>query len=186
MKAVIIYGGPRENGNTKILTDSFIKGLLDAKCSIDFIDVTKLKVNPCIGCLKCEKDGECFIKDDMKFIYDIVEKSDIVILSSPVYFASVTSQLKALIDRFQSFYSKKYILKNQNIKKRKGYLIFTAGGKNEKMVESIGLTAKFFMLSINASLNDIIYALGTDEIKVSDREEILKTAYYKGYDAGRG
>ncbi|SKA89453.1 NADPH-dependent FMN reductase [Caloramator quimbayensis] len=186
MKAVILYGGPRENGNTKIITDSFIKGLLDAKCSIDFIDITKLNINPCIGCLKCEKDGECFIEDDMKFIYEAVEKSDLVVLSSPVYFASVTSQLKTVIDRFQSFYSKKYVLKNDNNKKRKGYLIFTAGGKNEKMIESIGLTAKFFMLSIDASLNDKIYALGTDEIKVINREEILKKAYDKGFAAGRG
>lgn len=186
MKVVILYGGPRENGNTKILTESFAKGLLDAECSIDFIDVTKLRIKPCIGCLKCEKDGECFIEDDMKFVYEAVEESDIVILSSPVYFATVTSQLKAVIDRFQSFYSKKYVLKLKSNKNRKGYLIFTAGGKNEKMVETIGLTAKFFMLSIDASLNDIIYALETDEIKVIDREEILKKAYDKGFAAGRG
>ncbi|QCX32996.1 flavodoxin family protein [Caloramator sp. E03] len=186
MKAVILFGSPRENGNTKVLTQSFLNGLIDAKCIVEFIDVTKLKIHPCIGCLKCEKDGECFINDDMRFVYSKVEESDIIVLSSPIYFATVTSQLKMVIDRFQSFYSKKYILKKENSNEKRGYLIFTAGGNNIKMIDCISLTAKFFMLSCNATLKDVIYVLGTDEKEVIKREEVLKSAYNKGLIAVRG
>lgn len=186
MKAVILFGGPRDNGNTRALTQSFLNGLTDANCSVEFIDVTKLKINPCIGCLKCEKDGDCFINDDMTYVYSKVEESDIVVLSSPIYFATVTSQLKMVIDRFQSFYSKKYILKKENSNEKIGYLIFTAGGNNIKIIDCISLTAKFFMLSCNAILKDIIYALGTDEKEVIKREDVLKSAYNKGLFAVRG
>lgn len=186
MRAVVLFGGPRKNGNTMKLTERFMDGLKSSGCEIDFIDAANLKVSSCTGCLYCEKYGNCVINDEMQNIYDKIDNSNIIVLSSPIYFASVTSQLKAVIDRFQTLYSRRYVLKTDNNIKRDGYLIFTAGGKNEKMIDAITLTAKYFMLSCSASLKDVVYALGTDEEPVEKKPFILETAYEKGLIAGRG
>lgn len=183
MKAVVLHGSPRKNGETIRITESFIRGLEDSGCRVEFIDACRIRVKPCIGCLCCEKNGECVIRDDMDNIYKIIEESDIVVLSSPVYFASVTAQLKSVIDRCQTLFSRRYIIKRKS-KKKDGYLIFTAGGKNEKMIDAMELLGKFFMLSCNGSIKESIYALGTDEVPVQDRADIIKRAYETGLKAG--
>lgn len=183
MRAVVIHGSPRENGSTIKLTKSFIKGLSDKGCSVEFFDSTKLNIMPCTGCLKCESSGNCIFNDEMQHIYDSIKNTDIIILSSPVYFASFPSQIKAVMDRCQMLHSRRYKLGIENNIDKKGYLIFTAGGSNKKMIDSMELTARFFFLSCSAKLTDTIYVLNTDDKPVIDDEELFKKIYNKGFIA---
>jgi multimeric flavodoxin WrbA len=183
LKAIIFSGCPRKNGNTMKLVNRFIEGLKDGGCEFELIDTNKLSIHPCAACGYCEKKGDCCIDDEMKEIYKKTEESKIIVIASPVYFASVSAQLKTLIDRFQVFYNRRYVLKTNEEVTRKGYLIFTAGLKNEKIISSMELLAKFFMLSCNADLKDPIFVMGTDEVSVDDREELLYKAYKAGYEA---
>jgi multimeric flavodoxin WrbA len=185
MKAIIFSGSPRKHGNTMQLVNRFIDGLRESGCEVEFIDTTKLNISPCIGCGACEQKGNCFMDDDMKEIYEKTEESDIIVLASPVYFASVTAQLKTMIDRFQAFYSRRYVLKLEREVKRKGYLIYTAGLKNDKIYDCMYLLSKFFMLSVDADLQEPIYAKDTDEVPVFGRIDILEKAYEAGLEAGR-
>lgn len=181
MKALIIKGNPRKNGKTDKLLDSFIKGLEDSNCEVEIIDSVKEKVSPCTGCLYCEKKGECIIKDGMQEIYKKVEASDIMVIASPVYFASVTAQLKAVIDRLQTLFSRRYILKTNTDTVRKGYLVFTAGLTNPKEIIAMEVLAKFTMLSCNSTLEELVYAMNTDHEEIS--EEKFKEAYEIGRKA---
>lgn len=180
MRVLILSGNPRKNGNTMKLTNNFIKGVKDAGGDVDFIDATILNINPCIGCLYCMKNGRCHYKDDMDFVYEKIINCDLIVLSSPVYFASVSAQLKALIDRCQMLFSKSDITKIPNENRKPGYLIFTAGGNYDNMVLSMELLAKFFFISCGGKLKESIYALGTDELPVDERDELLKKAYEFG------
>lgn len=181
MKALVLKGCTRKNGKTDKLLNSFLKGLEDSKCRVEIIDAVENKVSPCTGCLYCEKTGNCIIKDDMQEIYKKVEESDIIIIASPVYFASVTAQLKAMIDRFQTLFSRRYILKTNTETKRKGYLVFTAGLTNPKEIVAMEVLAKFTMLSCNSTLEEMIYAMNTDHEEIS--EEKFKEAYELGRKA---
>lgn len=183
MKAVVIHGSPRENGNTIKLTKSFISGLNDNGCSVEFYDAAKLNITPCIGCLKCETIGNCVFNDKMQQIYDSISSCDIIVLSSPVYFASFSSQIKTVMDRCQTLYSRRYKMGIENEMNKKGYLIFTAGCSNKKMIASMELTAKFFFLSCSAKLTDTIYVLNTDNKPVIDNQELFKEVYNKGFNA---
>lgn len=183
MKAVVLFGSPRKKGETWGISERFMRGLEDSGCEVEFVDACRVKVRPCTGCLGCEKNGECVIRDDMDRIYKIIEECDIVVLSSPVYFASVTAQLKSIVDRCQALFSRRYILKRE-IKKKDGYLIFTAGGKNSRMIDAMELLGKFFMLSCNGYIKESIYALGTDELSVYERVDLLERAYEAGLKAG--
>lgn len=182
MKAVILNGCTRKNGKTEKLLESFIKGLKDSNCEVEIIDAIKTKASPCTGCLSCEKTGNCVINDDMQDIYNKVEECDIIVLASPVYFASVTAQLKILVDRFQTLFSRRYILKTNTETVRKGYLLFTAGLTNPKEIVAMEVLAKFFMLSCNSTLEEVIYAMNTDHEEIG--EDIFKKAYEAGKLAG--
>jgi len=59
----------------------------------------KMSVNPCRGCLVCKEKGRCVQEDDMAQIYEALHSADGLVLGSPVYFATVSAQFKAFMDR---------------------------------------------------------------------------------------
>ena len=112
MNILVLNGSPRKNGNTEIMADAFIRGAEEAGHTVYKFNVGSMDINPCIACESCFKnDGVCFRKDDMQQIYPELEKADMVVFASPVYWFSLTAQLKAAIDRFYAF-----LLKGYNIK----------------------------------------------------------------------
>ena len=134
---LLVYGSPRRSGNTSGLMDKFEKGLLDNdninqnNLIIDKVFVKDLKFSSCIECRHCSIDGQCAVKDEMQDIYPKLINCDFIAVSSPVFFTTVSSYLKAFIDRCQRFWALKYELKQQIIQKeRKGIFISTAGSNS--------------------------------------------------------
>lgn len=100
MKLLGIIGSPRgKNSNTLVLLESALKSAEDAGAETELIDITKLRINYCLVCDKCYKTGRCPVKDDFNAVYDKFLAADGIILASPVYFNSVSAQLKTFIDR---------------------------------------------------------------------------------------
>jgi len=103
---LIITGSPRKNGNSDILADSFIKGAEEAGHTVTRFDAGRKKINGCIACNKCFTKGTaCAIKDDFNEAAPFIEAADVIVFSTPLYFYSFTSQIKALIDKLYSFYT---------------------------------------------------------------------------------
>ena len=99
-KVLILSGSPRKGGNSDTLCDQFMKGAQEAGNEVEKIWVQGRKVAPCLACYYCKDNkGECTIKDDMKEILEKMLAADVLVLSSPVYFYSISAQLKAVIDR---------------------------------------------------------------------------------------
>lgn len=98
---VILFGSPRINGNTSALVDAFERGATEAGHNVTRFDLQKMDIHPCLGCLGGGKDPEspCVQKDDMAKIYPAYEKADVLVLASPMYYWSITAQLKMAIDR---------------------------------------------------------------------------------------
>lgn len=102
MKVIGINGSPRKDGNTAILIQTVFKELEKEGIETELIQLSGKKVEGCKACWSCHKNKnkQCAITDD--FFNECFAKmvaSDGIILGSPVYSASVTSQMKALIDR---------------------------------------------------------------------------------------
>ena len=97
---LILQGSPRKNGNTSILCDEFARGAEEAGNSVEKIQVITKKINGCLGCNGCQRNGgTCVQKDDMTEIYEKILAADVVVLASPIYYYTWTAQLKAVIDR---------------------------------------------------------------------------------------
>ena len=102
MKAVAFNGSPRKGGNTEILIRKVFVELESAGISTELVQVGGKALRGCTGCCKCRemKNNTCVIKtDDMNSYIGKAVAADIIILGSPTYFADVTSEMKALIDR---------------------------------------------------------------------------------------
>ncbi|MGB9200065.1 flavodoxin family protein [Methanobacterium sp.] len=99
VKIIGIIGSPRKDGNTSYLVETALKSAESEGADTEIINLGSVNIEPCVACDICKATGECAIYDDIGKILDIMMKSDGIIVGSPVYFGSVTSQLKMLIDR---------------------------------------------------------------------------------------
>jgi multimeric flavodoxin WrbA len=101
MKIIGINGSPRRDGNTDLLIKTVFAELEKEGIETEFIQLGGKVVHGCTACGKCReiKDGRCHIKNDL--LNEITAKmieADGMILGSPVYFADITPEMKALID----------------------------------------------------------------------------------------
>jgi multimeric flavodoxin WrbA len=102
MKAVAINGSPRAGGNTEIMLKKVLEPLEAAGWSTEYRQIGGKPIRGCMACFKCveKKNGRCVIEGDIVNEYlELMYAADAIILGSPTYFADVTAELKALIDR---------------------------------------------------------------------------------------
>ena len=106
MNIVVITGSPRRNGNTNHMADQFIKGAKEAGHEVFRFDAATRDVKPCLGCNHCDMDGPCVYKDDFSTILrPQLEKADMVVFCSPMYYFGFSAQIKHVIDRFYAINS---------------------------------------------------------------------------------
>ena len=122
-RVLILSSSPRKNGNSDTLCHNFASGAKDSGNEVVEIFINDKNINYCKACAYCEKhNGVCTIKDDMVDIIKEIFASDVIVFASPVYFYSISGQLKTLIDRLVTAYR---LITNKEI-----YYIFAAGDKN--------------------------------------------------------
>lgn len=113
MKVLGIICSPRKGGNTEIMVREALKGAKESGAEVEMLRTTAMNISPCDGCEACHETGECRIKDDMQTVYQKILTADGVILGSPVYFWSVSSQAKKMMDRTYALRYPYHKLKNK-------------------------------------------------------------------------
>lgn len=178
MKTLVIFSSPNANGNTYKLLKSFLDGL---DSEVEFVNVYRKKISPCIDCKKCYEINGCVIKDDMTSIYEQIDSSDLIVCAFPVYFASVPAPFKSLIDRLQIYWSKKYIKKaNGDEKVKDGVMLVTSGVYSDSMYAAVEETLKHVFKAVNAKDVFKVYAYRTDKMPIEENKEALDKAYSLG------
>lgn len=99
-KILIILGGGRKKGNTAQLVDAFMKGAMEAGHATELISLNQLQVNGCIGCNACRCGKPCVQKDDFNSLVPKILEADLLVFASPLYFWTISSKIKAFIERF--------------------------------------------------------------------------------------
>jgi multimeric flavodoxin WrbA len=149
LKVLGIMGSPRMKGNTDLLLDQALHGAQEQGAEVEKILVDKLDIAPCREYYGCERDGNCVIKDDMEAIYPKLLEADVVIVASPMFFYGLSSQVKALIDRSQALWARRYILKQEPPDGvRKGAFIAVGATKGKELFAGSILTVKYFFEAI--------------------------------------
>lgn len=163
-----LQGSPRKKGNTSHLLSLCMAEAEQAGALTHTIEVDSRHILPCKEYLVCDKKGYCPIEDDMKKeIFSLLRKADVVISASPVFFYNVTAQLKALMDRCQTFWARKYRLKlrDPGAKMRRGAFLSVAATKGKTLFDAVELTTKYFFDAIDAKYEGNLTYRGIEHAK---------------------
>ncbi len=185
MKILGIHGSPRLKGNTRILLDAFLKKAYKMGAKVHKLEVAKLNVKPCVECGSCEIKGYCALDDDMQDIYPLIWDADLIVLATPIFFYGPTAQVKALIDRSQALWARKYRkgLEDPGRKHRKGIFIGVGATKGKNLFDGSKLIAKYFFDACGASYIDE-YDICVRKVEkpgeIHNYPEILDNAAKKG------
>ncbi len=98
-KILIIQGGGRPNGNTDQLVKAFAKGADDSGHEVEIISLIKNEIKGCLGCNACRYGKPCVQKDSFNDIVSKIMAADLLVLASPLYFWTISSRIKAFIER---------------------------------------------------------------------------------------
>ena len=98
---LILNGSPRKNGNSTVLVRAFAKGAERSGHTVTEFRLDLMNIHGCKGCYGGGKDplSPCVQKDDMDQIYPVYRQADVVVFASPLYYWTISGQLKTAIDR---------------------------------------------------------------------------------------
>ena len=128
-KIVVITGSPRKKGNSFAMTAAFIKAAEEKGHTVKRFDAAMMNVSGCHACETCFKTGKaCSFDDDFNAIAPAIQEADAIVFSMPVYWYTIPSQIKAVIDKLFSFYHAEVDLSG------KEYAIITCCEEDDKSV----------------------------------------------------
>lgn len=171
---VIISASPRKQGNSDLLCDQFLKGAQDAGHEAEKITLRDKKINYCLACDTCKKNGgTCIQNDDMAAVLDKIIAADVLVLATPVYFYTMNAQMKALIDRT---YAKYPGLGTKDV-----YIILAAADASKAAMErTIEGFRGFFTCYSDMTEKGIIYGTGAWNIGDIKGSGAIDEAYRMG------
>jgi multimeric flavodoxin WrbA len=133
IKVLAIAGSPRRHGNSETLLDWVTEEMRKGKdVEVEKVTLDEADVRPCKGCNACEILNECVQRDGMDVLGPKITSCHVMVVSAPIFCMGINAQTKAMIDRFQVFRSRKYVLKLPVVApglkgKRLGVFLSTAG-----------------------------------------------------------
>jgi len=148
-----LQGSPRKKGNSNFLLQTFMKTAENMGARTLTIDVTRKNIIPCKEFVVCEKKGFCPIDDDVRDeIYPLLRQAEVIVIATPIFFYNMTAQLKAVVDRCQTFWARKYKLKlkDPGASMRRGFLLAVGATKGKNLFEGLNLTTQYFFDAIDA------------------------------------
>ena len=173
-KVIVISSTPRRGGNSEILAEEFARGAGDAGHAVEVIDLRDYHLNYCVACYACADSGKCVIGDGMNEIAEKLVEADVIVFATPVYFYSMSGQLKVFIDRLVPVYTKI---------RADIYMIATQWDDNPDMMEKVfeairGCTVDCFE---ECEEKGVLYGAGLNEVGDAEKKpEYLATAYEMG------
>jgi Multimeric flavodoxin WrbA len=190
VKILGIAGSPRRNGNTDLLLAEFLKGAVSKDAEVKTIHLNSLKIMGCQHCDSCFKEGKCKIQDDMQQIYQELEQTDVIVLASPVQFSGPPAAVKAMIDRCQCLWARKYVLKIPPLsreRKRKGFLISVgARGMKDMFVPTLQIVKTWFHVLEIEYAGELLFSKIDEKGAISKQPEALEKAYAAGQKLAEG
>lgn len=107
MKQVLVISStPRKGGNSERLCEEFARGVREAGNKAEVVYLRDCQVGYCRGCYACKTLGHCVQKDDAEGIIEKMLQADVIAFGTPVYYYTMSAQLKTLIDRLVPHYTK--------------------------------------------------------------------------------
>jgi len=184
LRVLGIAGSPRRGGNTDLLLEEVLKGAASKGAEVRTIALARLKITPCQHCDACLETGRCRIQDDMQGVYDELEQADRIVLAAPIHFMGLSAQMKAMIDRCQCLWARKYVLKVPPLgddRPRKGLFVSVGGTKYKDLFDAGRQVVKSLFTVLNIEYAGELLFKGIDEKgAIARHPDALKQAFEAG------
>lgn len=173
-RVLILSGSPRKGGNSDLLCDEFLRGAQESGNQAEKVFLRSKKVAPCNACYYCKSSGgKCAISDDMTEILNKMQAADVIVMASPVYFYSIDSQMKAVIDRSVARWT--------NIPNKEFYYIMTAAEDSDTVMDCTLECFRGFAACLDgAQEKGVIYGKGVYEAGAIKGLPAMQEAYEMG------
>jgi multimeric flavodoxin WrbA len=181
MKSIVcIMGSPRADGNSSVLANSFCSAAEKSGAIIKKYQLSELNYQGCKNLFACKTVSDrCGQTDDLTEVLEAIRESDIVLLSSPIYFTDVTGQLKMCLDRWFSFFVPDYATSNEKSRLKSGkvmVLIQTQGEGEDRYTDILDKYNHSFQW-LGFSEAHFIQACGIREVgDINNHPEIIRQA----------
>lgn len=125
MDILAIGASARLNGNSNSLMRIAVESAVKRGATAEILHAHKLDVQGCLGCDGCKRapDSTCVVADDMHRVYSLVKQCDALVVATPVYFYSMSSWLKAIVDRLYGLLDPEG---ESRLEKGKGFYVITS------------------------------------------------------------
>ena len=184
MKVLGFAGSPRRNSNTDILLAEVLKGAASTGAETKTVVIPNMNIMACQNCDACLRTGSCPFGDNMQEIYRDLAWADRVVLTAPLHFMGLPSQTKAMVDRMQALWVKKYVLKQPplgDMHERLGLFVTVGGRSGEHLFEPALATVKAFFASLDIKYAGMLAYSGIDKrAEILNHPEALKEAFAAG------
>lgn len=132
LKATGIAGSPRKSGNSTTLLKAVLTGAGSAGAETQIIRLNDLAFRGCQACAECAAGGQCVLTDELTPVFTALRDSHVWVLASPIYYDSVTGQMKTFFDRCRWLTMEGDRLKPRLSGKRRAAVIVTYEDKPRK------------------------------------------------------
>lgn len=174
MKVTVITGSPHKNGTSALLADKFIEGAKEAGHEALRFDAAFEDVKPCLACEYCAShDGECVRKDALNAWYEKLIDSDMVVFVTPLYYYTMSAQIKAVVDRFHANNTK--LTGN-----KKAMLFATSYGADDWTMEGLAKTYEGILRFLNWEDAGKLFATGCPVREMIEQSDFPTQAYELG------
>lgn len=182
-RILALQGSPRRGGNSERLLGETLTAAASRGASAEKIVLRDLKISPCLEIYHCLQDGRCGIRDDMTDLYEKLLSTRVLVVATPIFFYGPSAHLKAMIDRCQALWSRKYVLKRPPLPRGRGYVISVGATRGKKLFDGLLLTLKYFFDVLDMDLAGQVLVRGVDQAGEADqRPEALAEARSMGLD----
>ena len=183
---LILKGSPREKGNSSTLAEQAAAGARQAGADVECIDLYKLDIHACDACDICRgvDEGDCVIQDDMQMLYPKLLQADAILVASPIYWFTISAQIKLCIDRWYALLARMATL----LSKKKFGLVLTYGDPDPYSSGAVNAIYTFQSICryLEADLLGIVYGSASDIGDVQKQPELMEQAYKLGMKLAAG
>ena len=171
---LILSSSPRKGGNSETLAAAFAKGAQEAGNQVELVHLREKQYGFCKGCFAWLKLGHCVIKDDAVEIVSQMHDADVLVFATPVYYYSVSGQLKTMLDRANPLFDTDYAL-------TKAYLLATAAEDEPGTAEGTDKAVQGWVDCFpRCQLVETIFAGGVNDVGEIAGHPALGRAYQAG------
>ena len=109
-KVLIISTSPRAGSNSELLACEFGRGAKNSGNEVEIVSLKDKEIRFCRGCFACQKTQRCVIRDDADLIEQKMEKADVLVFATPIYYYEMSGQMKTMLDRGNPLFTTDYSL----------------------------------------------------------------------------